>query len=181
MDMTIRMLVLPLLSLVDDAFGKARAWICGDNKAMLRVMETGRNPTMRHLTRTHRICVAWLHEQHKREDFHFDYVKSHRMVADMYTKSIPSPSKWDECRKSIHVYRGQDVFLSVNGMSLPDASSALCGHHAVFCFFTGTVKPSPAFALHFGAGASPRDRDMAADSDISPMDRLLSIHRVLRG
>ena len=33
-----------------------------DNQAMIRIIETGKNPTMRYLHRTHRISVAWLHE-----------------------------------------------------------------------------------------------------------------------
>ena len=33
-----------------------------DNQAMIRVIETGKNPTMRYLHRTHRVSVAWLHE-----------------------------------------------------------------------------------------------------------------------
>ena len=34
-----------------------------DNHAMIRVCQTGRNPTMRHLGPTHRVSVAWLHER----------------------------------------------------------------------------------------------------------------------
>ena len=34
-----------------------------DSQAMIRVCQPGRNPTMRHLGRTHRVSVAWLHER----------------------------------------------------------------------------------------------------------------------
>ena len=34
-----------------------------DNTAMIQVIRTGRNPTMKHLHRVHRICVATLHER----------------------------------------------------------------------------------------------------------------------
>jgi hypothetical protein len=33
-----------------------------DNQAMARVVEAGENPTMRHLQRTQRVSLAWLHE-----------------------------------------------------------------------------------------------------------------------
>eukprot|EP00974_Lingulodinium_polyedra_P010199 978988-Lingulodinium_polyedra.AAC.1 len=33
-----------------------------DNQAMIRVVETGRNPTMRYLHRTRRVSAAWLYE-----------------------------------------------------------------------------------------------------------------------
>ena len=39
-----------------------------DNQAMLRVVETGKNPTMRYLHRTHRVSVAWLHERFERRN-----------------------------------------------------------------------------------------------------------------
>ena len=35
-----------------------------DNQAMLRIIETGKNPSMRYLGRTHGISVARLHEIH---------------------------------------------------------------------------------------------------------------------
>ena len=34
-----------------------------DNTAMIQVIKTGRNPTMKHLHRVHRICVASMHER----------------------------------------------------------------------------------------------------------------------
>ena len=38
-----------------------------DNQAMIRVVETGKNPTMRYLGRTHGVSIAWLHETFKGE------------------------------------------------------------------------------------------------------------------
>ena len=40
-----------------------------DNQTMIRVVETGRNPTMRHLGRTHYIQVSWLNERFQAKDF----------------------------------------------------------------------------------------------------------------
>ena len=87
------LLVIPLLLWVDDVPGKVKAKICGDNKGNLRDMKTGRNPTMRHLARTRRICVAWLHEQHLREGFEVDYINTNSMLAYIFTKPTPSPIK----------------------------------------------------------------------------------------
>jgi hypothetical protein len=77
---------------LEDIAGALRPCICGDNKAMLCVMKSCINPTMRHLARTHRISVAWLHE-HEREDFDFQYVGTDGMASDVFTKSIPNPLK----------------------------------------------------------------------------------------
>ena len=60
-----------------------------DNQAMLRVIETGNNPTMRYLHRTHRVSVAWLHERFKgKVDLDIVYEKSDNMCADIYTKAF---------------------------------------------------------------------------------------------
>jgi hypothetical protein len=108
MDSTIRLLALPLVQIADEVFGITKIQIMGDNKGMLCVMKSGRSPTMRHLSRSHRVSVAWLHEQHKREHFEFAYVETDSMAADMFTKSMPSPAKWTHARKSICVLASVD-------------------------------------------------------------------------
>ena len=37
--------------------------LCEDNESAARVIETGRNPTMRHIGRTHKMDLAVLHER----------------------------------------------------------------------------------------------------------------------
>ena len=49
-----------------------------DNQAMIQIVKSGRNPTMRHLGRVHRIAVAWLHERWLAGDFTLFYEKSKR-------------------------------------------------------------------------------------------------------
>merc|ERR1712004_273133 len=42
-------------------------------QAMIKVVESGRNPTMRYIGRTHGVSVAWLHETFKGEDLALAY------------------------------------------------------------------------------------------------------------
>ena len=67
-----------------------------DNQAMLRVIETGRNPTMRYLHRTHRVSVAWLHERFQDPEVNAKTFceESDQMCADIYTKAFTDPVKW---------------------------------------------------------------------------------------
>ena len=37
--------------------------LCEDNESAARVIETGRNPSMRHILRTHKVDLAFLHER----------------------------------------------------------------------------------------------------------------------
>ena len=74
-----------------------RAKFHEDNQTMIHVVRTGKNPTMRHLARTHRICVQWLHERlgYKAMD-PVDIVgtTSSQMAADIYTKAFNCFEKW---------------------------------------------------------------------------------------
>ena len=61
---------------------------------MIRVVETGRNPTMHFLARTHRVSVAWLHETFSQQNIGLMYEVSSRMCADIYTKAFTDATKW---------------------------------------------------------------------------------------
>ena len=58
-----------------------------DSQAMIRVVETGRNPTMRYLGRTQSVSIAWLHETFKGDDLSLAYEISTRMCANIYAKA----------------------------------------------------------------------------------------------
>eukprot|EP00974_Lingulodinium_polyedra_P121123 11177903-Lingulodinium_polyedra.AAC.1 len=63
---------------------------------MMRCIETGRNPTMRYIHRTHRVSVAWLRERFDDEMSQLEilYEQSNRMCADIYMKIGTDPVKW---------------------------------------------------------------------------------------
>ena len=61
---------------------------------MIRVTETGRNPTMRYLSRTHRVSVAWLHETFSHQEIDLVYEVSANMCADICTKAFTDANKW---------------------------------------------------------------------------------------
>ena len=69
-----------------------------DNQAMISVVNSGRNPTMRHLGRAHRIPIAWLHERIILEDkdpVDLTYCESVHMAADVYTKAFTDATAWE--------------------------------------------------------------------------------------
>jgi hypothetical protein len=56
--------LLPTLDIWDVLLEKDRkGFFHEDNQAMIRVVESGKNPSMKHLSRTHRVSVAWMHER----------------------------------------------------------------------------------------------------------------------
>ena len=68
-----------------------------DNQAMIHVINTGRNHTMRYLLRTHRVSVSWLHERFKGVDIVLMYEDSANMAADIYTKGLLIKSSGRVC------------------------------------------------------------------------------------
>ena len=78
-----------------------------DNQAMIRVIETGRNPTMRYLHRTHRISIATLHDiitgQVTDAKINCEYTTSAEMAADVFTKGFTDKSKWRHATRSVGI------------------------------------------------------------------------------
>ena len=64
-----------------------------DNQAMIRVVQTGKNPTMRYIGRTHGVSVAWLHEIFQKPELSLAYEVSARMCADIFTKGFTEADK----------------------------------------------------------------------------------------
>ena len=74
-DTALRTLGIPAISLWKD-LSKVLPQLLfhDDNQGMIGVVRSGRNPTMRHLERTHGISIASLHEHFQRD--HFVFVKA---------------------------------------------------------------------------------------------------------
>ena len=80
---------------------------------MIRVIETGRNPTMRYLHRTHRISIATLHEiitgQVADTKIDCEYTASNEMAADIVTKGFTDKVKWVHAARSVGIVDVADV------------------------------------------------------------------------
>ena len=80
---------------------------------MIRVIETGRNPTMRYLHRTHRISIATLHEiitgQVSDTTINCEYTTSAEMAADIFTKGFTDKHKWKHATRSVGIIDVDDV------------------------------------------------------------------------
>ena len=65
-----------------------------DNESCIKIVENGYSPAMRHIHRTHRVHIGWLHEVLTGEHAFLEKCISELMKADPFTKSIP-PAKWE--------------------------------------------------------------------------------------
>ena len=122
MDYALRHYGIPSLSLWDVVLRRQAVMkIHEDNQAMIRVMETGRNPTMKYLHRTHRVSVAWLHEIYESEQVEVEYELSSKMRAGMYTKASTDPAKW-KTKKRLLVNRILWTPRTLRASSIPKAN-----------------------------------------------------------
>ena len=58
---------------------------------------------MRHLQRTHRVQVGWIHERYKSGQFIFAHESGERMPPDIFTKMFSDKEKWTTARQLINV------------------------------------------------------------------------------
>ena len=52
-----------ILSDVNSSHQEALLYVFEDNQAVIKMMKKGRSPTMRHVSRTHRVALDWLFDR----------------------------------------------------------------------------------------------------------------------
>ena len=92
--------------------------LCEDNESAARVIETGRNPTMRHILRTHKVDLAFLHERFAGGDLIMEVTPSHRQSADIFTKAFNAES-WRNACALICISTLSAAYSAVSGPTVP--------------------------------------------------------------
>eukprot|EP00972_Heterocapsa_arctica_P108033 15911046-Heterocapsa_arctica.AAC.1 len=70
----------------------------------MQVLKSGKNPTMRHLNRTHRVNLAWLSQVFmKCDQVHIAYCNANEQAADLLTKGFTNPQPWERVRSLIGI------------------------------------------------------------------------------
>ena len=166
---------------------------------MIRVCRSGRNPTMRHLLRTHAVAVASLHETFSRSDISLLYVQSDRQAADIYTKAFDNGDKWRAVCTLIGVYDVSSFTVAENihfGRIRPlrrrlceaeadeaavPAPMGSSGSSAAFYGLSGPEAPPPHGRGDFGGPGGPGVRFRALSSScVAPRPPPLGLWPLLR-
>ena len=75
-----------------------------DNQAAIQVIKSGKNPNMKHMGRTHKVCTMWLHENVQNDpDVKMIYADSLEMCADIFTKDLSDKAKWEQAIRLINI------------------------------------------------------------------------------
>jgi len=83
-----------------------------DNEAAIKVINSGKIPTMRHMQRTHGLDLARLVGQFEKGDFTIVYCPTRSMCADIFTKAFTERLKWILARKLIGHFKPDELGLS---------------------------------------------------------------------
>ena len=109
-DVTLPTMGLPALSIWETLTGKSpKLLFHDDNQGMIGVVRSGRNPTMRHLERTHGIAITSLHEHFTRENYVLMYEVTSKMAADIHTKGFKNPLAWKRACMLINLLDPGDI------------------------------------------------------------------------
>ena len=71
---------------------------------MIGVVRTGKNPTMRHLERSHGICIVWMHEVFQEGYVGLAYEVTAKMAADIHTKAFKDGVSWAHACQLISIF-----------------------------------------------------------------------------
>jgi len=74
-----------------------------DNETTCAIIKSGKNPTMRHISRTHGVNIGWLHDLFQRRIFGITYSRTEAMAADIFTKTFKELPKWQHAIKLIGI------------------------------------------------------------------------------
>ena len=132
MDGAIRTLGIPPLSLWDTLqLGKSGGEVHEDNMGMVRICQTGRNPTMRYLARTHGVSSAWLHEQIHSGVLRLQYTPGPEMRADIFTKMFADSARWEAACWLVNILHPDRLpeVIELRGQAPPQLGEGMSGGH----------------------------------------------------
>ena len=81
---------------VQSANREALLYVFEDNEAVIKMIMKGRSPTMRHVSRTHRIALDWLFDRINLDTkIQIKYIDTKNQLADILTKGSFTRDEWN--------------------------------------------------------------------------------------
>ena len=91
----------------------AMLYVFEDNEAVIKMIIKGRSPTMRHVSRTHRVALDWLSDSINLDSkIQIRYIDTKHQRADILTKGNLTRDEWNNL---LHLLRWQKVFRNKKG------------------------------------------------------------------
>ena len=81
---------------VQSARQEALLYVFEDNEAVIKMIMKGRSPTMRHVSRTHRVALDWLCDRLNLDSkIHIKYIDTNNQLADILTTGNFTRDEWN--------------------------------------------------------------------------------------
>ena len=81
---------------VNSSHQKALLYVFEDNEAVIKMIITGRSPTMRHVSRTHTVALDWLFDRINLDTkIQIKYIDTKNQLADILTKGNFTRDVWN--------------------------------------------------------------------------------------
>ena len=81
---------------VQSARQEALLYVFEDNEAVIKMIIKGRSPTMRHVSRTHRVALGWLFDRINLDPkIQIKYIDTKNQLADILTKGNFTRDEWN--------------------------------------------------------------------------------------
>ena len=81
---------------VQSARQEALLYVFEDNEAVIKMIIKGRSPSMRHVSRTHRVALDWLFDRVNLDSkIHLKYIDTKNQLADILTKRNLTRDEWN--------------------------------------------------------------------------------------
>ena len=81
---------------VQSASQEALLYVSEDNEAVIKMIIMGRSPTMRHVSRTHRVALDWLFDRINLDPkIQIEYIDTKNQLADILTKGNFTRDEWN--------------------------------------------------------------------------------------
>ena len=85
-----------LPSNVNSSHQEALSYVFEDNEAMIKMIIEGRSPTMRHVSRTHRVALDWLFDKTNLDPkIQIKYIDTKNQLTDILTKANSTRDEWN--------------------------------------------------------------------------------------
>ena len=96
-------------------FAHAMLYVFEDNEAVIEMIIQGRSPTMRHVSRTHRVALDWLFDRiHWDPKIQIRYIDTKHHIADMLTKGIFTRDEWNNLLHLFNISHSSSLCCAKN-------------------------------------------------------------------
>ena len=88
--------------------GASQLYIFEDTEAVIKMIMKGRSPTMRHVSRTHRVALDWLFDRIGLDPkIQIKYVDTKNLLADILTRRNFTRDEWNHLLRLFNIIRVQ--------------------------------------------------------------------------